>query len=899
MATWFRRLVYMMRQSRHDADLREEIETHRAMRVADLERDGMTREEAVAASRRALGNTLLAREDVRDLWSGSWATWWQDVRYGARTFRRNPGFIVIAVVTLALGIGVNTGVFTVVNAILLRPLTAPRAHELVSISQAVTGVPELAGLSAFSTADYMAYRGRTQTLSGLVAFGNARGEATLGGDAPRRLLGALVSCNFFAVLQQPPTLGRGFGPGDCEPDADLVVVLTRELWRTAFGSDPHVVGRSVQLNRQRATVIGVAAGGTFNGSIVGGGYLAPLPAGRLLSSGDSRYSDDRMAWLTLLGRRNDSVAIEEVRAELAVIAAQIDLQRPGRSTVLAVDRARSTDGLSPELRTWTAGAATVLMAVFGCILLIACANVANLLLARGASRTQEIGVRVSLGASRGRVVRQLVTESLLLSVAGGVLGSLAAVWSFESLVTMAVPALLPPWFPLTVSVDLSPDVQVLAFATALTIVTGMLFGLAPALHASRPDLHAVMRQDSTGGGRRAGGGRLRATLVGVQVALCMVLMIAAGLLLRGLYSTYTVDPGFSYRDVALVSLESVFDGYSAVEAEARQRSLLAAVRAVPGVTAVGGADHKPLGDDRSPRLIRLPNERENVVRLGEATTVSQDYFAVLGLRIVRGRGFTEQDEAGRGPGPRPAILTAATTGNLWPDGDAIGRTLVAVPPGLPDAVETLQVVGIVADAQMSAIGRVDPYHLYLPGQAGGVLLVKGRADVAATVVGIRAAARAVDPTLMLTILPLEATLGWSRGISGTVTTLFGALGVLALILAGIGVYGVVAFAVSGRYTEIAIRLALGASVPGLLVMLLRDTLRPVVIGAAVGIAGAAGLSRALSSVLFGISPADPLGLGGAALLVLAVAFVAALIGARPAARADAIAALRVAPLFRG
>ena len=896
MGRWFRRLLYTLRQSRHEADLREEIEAHRAMRAADLERDGLTPEDAALASRRSLGNTLLARDDVRDAWMGSWGTWWHDVRYGMRTFRRNPGFTATAVLTLALGIGVNAGLFTVVNAILFRSVTAPRAHELLSITQSVEGVPEFAGQSTFSTADYVAYRDRSQTLSGVAAFGNARGEVTLGGpstalgvnDTPRLVLGALVSCDAFAVLQQPPALGRPFASADCEPGADLVVILSDPLWRTAFGGDPRIIGRTVQLNRQRATVVGVTAADAFHPSIVGGGFIAPLTAGSLLSNGDARYGDVRQSWLTLVARRNETVGIEQVRAELGVIAAQIDRQQPGRATTLTIDRARSTP---PDVRARAANTAAVVMVAFGLILLIACANVANLLLARAASRTQEIGVRVSLGASRGRVVRQLVTESLLLAAAGGVVGSLAAVWSFDALVRMAIPAVLPPWSPLGISVNLGPDLQVLAYAIGLTIVTGIVFGLVPALQASQPDLHAVIKRDGAGpsGGRRSE--RLRAVLVGAQVALCMVLMIAAGLLLRGLHATYTVDPGFAYRDVAMISMESAFSGYSEAEADERLRGLIAAVRALPGVTGIAGADHKPIGDDHSPQFLRKPGESERVTRVGEVTTVSGDYFAVLELPIVRGDAFTEQDSSSSRSGPRPAIVSAATARNLW-SGDAIGRELVIVPPGVPDGRQTLRVVGVVADAQVSAIGQIDPYHVYLPGGIGGVLLVKGRGDITATVAVIQNAARAVDPTLLLTVLPLEASLGWSRGISATVTTLFAGLGVLALVLASVGIYGVVAFAVAGRHREIGVRLALGATVRGVLALLLRETMWPVAIGAAVGIAGAVALSRVLSSVLFGISPADPVGLGGAALLVLTVALASAVLAARPATQADPVATLR-------
>ncbi|HEX5108082.1 MAG TPA: ABC transporter permease [Vicinamibacterales bacterium] len=898
MGSWLRRLTYVLRQSRHDTELREEIEAHRALRAAHMEWDGLPPERADDASRRAIGNVLLAREDARQVWLGSWDTWWQDVRYGLRTFRRNPTFTAVAIATLALGIGVNTGLFTVINAVLLRDASAPDSHELVSISQTVQGAPDLVGMDTFSTSEYFAYRDRAQTLS-VAAFGNAMGEATLGGDTPRKILGTLVSCNFFAVLRQPPVLGRSFAPHDCEPGATPVVVLDHELWRTAFAADPAIVGRTIQLNRQRVTVAGVAADDTYNPSPLRAGYIAPLTAGRLLASNDTRYGNDRALWLNLLGRRQAGAGVKQVRAELDVIAAQIDREQPGRSTRLTIGPAGPA--LGRQTREAAMGAATVLMAAFGLVLLIACANVANLLLARGTARSQEIGIRASLGASRARVVRQLVTESVLMSLGGGLVGSVVAVWSFQTLVARAVPAMLPPWFPLALSIDVRPDGQVLSFAVVLTLATGVLFGLAPALHVSKPNLHAFMKQDAagTGSGRRSG--RLRGTLVGVQVALCMVLLIAAGLLLRGLRATYTIDPGFEYRDVALVSLESAFDGYSREEAEARRRRLVAGVEALPGVAAVAAADHKPLGDDMSPFAFRLPGESERQARIGERITVTDDYFAVLELPIVRGRAFTAEEV--RRPGPAvapagsmtdratPAILSETTARNLWPGGDPINRTLLSAPVDQSLNVETLQVVGVVADAQLSALGRIDPYYVYVPGD-GAALLVKSRGGLAATVSGIRDAARAIDPTLLLTILPLEASLGWSRGISRTVTTLFGGLGVLALVLASVGIYGVVSYSVTGRYREIGVRMALGATPQNVLAMILRQTMRPVIAGAAVGVAGASAMSGVLTSVLFGISPADPIGLGGGALLLLGVALAAGFAAARPATRTDPTATLR-------
>ena len=416
------------------------------------------------------------------------------------------------------------------------------------------------------------------------------------------------------------------------------------------------------------------------------------------------------------------------------------------------------------------------------------------------------------------------------------------------------------------------------YALALTVSTGFLFGLAPALQVSKHDLNTVIKQD-VGSGRS--GGRLRGALVGAQIALCVALMIATGLLLRGLYTTYTIHPGFAYEDVAHVSFG--LDGGPDI----LDRRLMDDIAALPGVESVAYATQTPLGESITGFRVRLPGQAESEFRWIEMDAVTPSYFPLLELPIVRGRNFTEAESADseREAATRPVIVTETTARNYWGDKDPLGRTLL-----WEDT--TLEVVGVTADARLGALGEIDQYYLFVPRWDQGELLVKSRAGFAETVSSILAIVKARDPNLAARVLPLESNVGYFRGLSRIVTTLGGSLGALALLLAAVGVYGVVSYSVTRRYRELGIRLALGARARGLMVMLLRRTMRPVMIGAVAGVVAAAALTRILSAVLFGVSPADPIGFGGAVLLVVAVALVAGALAARPALRTNPMVALR-------
>jgi predicted permease len=806
-----------------------------------------------------------------------------DLRYAARRLAASPGFTAAAVITIALGVGINTGIFSVFNGLALRDLPAPDADELVSVHQ-ILDENTLRGerswsaaRSTFSTAEYRAYRDGARTLSGLAAYSRVN-PLTLGGDAPQEIGGTLVSCNYFDVLRQPPALGVGFAI-DCDTRGALPsVVLGHELWTNAFGADPRVVGREILLNRQSFTVVGVARASVRGVDMVPASLFLPISTEPLLNPGSTMYDDEHWSWLTLIGRKAATTSLAQVRAELGVIAAQIDAQQPPRRTALIVDRA--TVGSTPEDRAQVLAVSSVVMLAFGLVLLIACANVANLLLARATARTREIAVRFSLGASRARVVQQLLAESVLIAVIGGVLGSFVAAWSFRGLVVLAMSALPVAARPL--AIDASADARVLGFALLATLASGVVFGLAPALRASKPDLHAAMKGDSAGVGHRSGGW-LQGALVGMQVAVSMVLMIAAGLLLRGLQVTQSVDPGFAYERVTVASFAFAGADYDTARVAAFQRQILERVGSQPGVEAVAQSMLTPLEAGRSGSMVRLPDQEQAFPI--SLNMVSPDFFSLLDIPIVRGRTFTAEDLV---EGSDAVIVTEATARRLWPDREPIGQLLM----GGRSRAENQEnrVVGVAKDAQITRIGEIDSSYIYMPAGASAQpfqrLLVRSSIDFAATAAGIRAAVAELDPALVVRVAPLEANLEIWRGLATIVSSLSTSLGVLALVLASVGIYGVVAYAVGRRVREIGVRIALGASAPSVIVLMLKQTMRPVLIGAAIGVAAAAGVSQVLSSVLFGVSPLDPFALIGAVLVVAGVAFTAGSLPARRAVRVD-------------
>jgi predicted permease len=809
-----------------------------------------------------------------------------DLRYTLRTFRHHPAFAVAALAPIALGIGINTGVFSILNNVVFRSLPVHNPTELVSVYQEFQGVKKRRVHGArimFSMPEYRLYRDATRMLSGLAAY-SMPWTVTLGGESPQELEGVLVTCNFFDVLQLRPAIGTGFTKANCDsPSAPPAVVLSHVLWTRTFAADPDVIGRTIMLNGQSVAVVGVGPEGFDGIELTKAAFFAStsLPRGHL----DAvpillDFQDDpQLSWLTLLGRRNRGADLSRVRAELAVIAGQIDRQQPGRTTVLNV--APATALTFPGARRQFFSVAAIVMAAFGFVLLISCANVANVLLARAASRTKEIAIRLSIGASRGRLIRQLLTEGLTIALLGGVAGSLLAWWSFQTLL-----AHLPSYLPGDVSqprIDAYPDLTVLWFALGLIVITALVCGIVPAIHASNPDLHTAMKQGGAdAGGQRAGW--VRGTLIAVQISICMVLLISAGLLLRALYAAHTIDPGFEYRNVAVVSYALRGPGWDDARVAVFQRQFMERIRSLPGAPAVAHASKVPLSPGRQQTTFRLSNQQDEF--LVDMNHISPEYFALLDIPIVRGRTFTAselQDPA------RAVIVSEATARRYWPGQDPVGRTILM-------GAAPLEIVGVAPDAHVSHVAETESSYMYLPAgpsaQRGLRMLVRSQTDFAALARSITAAARELDPELVVRVNRLEQNLDYWRRRSRLTATLSGALSLLALLLAVVGVYGVVSYVVNRRRREVGIRLALGATARDVRHLIVRQTFPPIAIGAVIGIGAASAASRALESVLFGISPFDPIAFIGAALLLVGVAEVATVLPTRGALKVDPLIALR-------
>jgi predicted permease len=592
-------------------------------------------------------------------------------------------------------------------------------------------------------------------------------------------------------------------------------------------------------------------------------------------------ADDNMSWLAMIGRKRPGVSIDEVRADLGVIAGRIDLRHPGRTTSLAIQTA--TFFSSPEERQFLIPVASVILASFALVLLITCANVTNLLLARASVRQREIALRLSIGAGRWRLVRQLLTESLLLSLAGGVLGSGLAFWTFTRIlhfVTEHLPADFPP-----LAVNVAPNLQVLAYAFLLTLVTGVVFGLVPALRSSRLDLNSSMRGDValSGSGKRGGRFLLNA-LVGIQVAVCTVLLLAAGLLLRGLYYAQTVDPGFEIRGVATMFLNLGRQGYDPAHATQFMNRFRDRLRDVPGVTEVAQAECAPLSHDFSADEFTVPGQPGTTVI--EYNHVSPGYFSVVGIPIVRGRAFMPQ-ERHDSPG---VIVTESTARKIWPDQDPLGKVL------RESSGREYSVIGIAKDAQVAHLGHANTSYLYFPAgpddDSRSYVLVRygtGFSDVAKS---IRDVAHSIDPAVAIDVTRLEDYLDVWRAPSRIVVALSGALGALALLLCSIGVFGMVSYSVNRSVRDISVRMALGANEVTVMRHVLWQAMRPVLIGAGAGVVLGGAVSGVLSSMMFGLGTHDPVAFICVPLFLLTVASVATFIPARRAMQVDPIVALR-------
>jgi macrolide transport system ATP-binding/permease protein len=807
----------------------------------------------------------------------------QDIRYGLRMLGRNPGFTTVAVLAIALGIGVNAGIFSVLNGAALRMLPVPSAEQIVSIDQIfhgkikrnVHGEPTL-----FSYSEYQEYRADNHVFSGLIAYYPFL-SATLAGGRARQLYGQVASCNYFDALNEHPQLGRGFVEADCAAaGAGAVVVLSDQLWQGAFGGDATLIGKRVVLNRTAFTVIGIAPPGFGGTEPIPSSFWAPISMQPALEPDSNLLGDANVSWLALLGRVKPGVSLSKVRADLSVIADSIDARHEGRKTSLAIRTATFLG--RPEEHNVVLGAAAVILVAFGLVLLIACANVANLMLARATARQREMAIRLSVGAGRWRLIRQLLTESLMLALMGGVAGSVLAFWSFEALSNFVI-SHLPHGTP-TLALNLTPDFRVLGYALLLTVLTGVASGLAPALQASRADVNTALKEgDSILGGR--GGGWLRHSLVAVQVAVCMILLIAAGLLLRGLYFAQTVDPGFTMSGITVVSMELRSQGLKEEAAAAFEKRLKEKVAALPGVDGIAEARQTPLNDNHWVTNFAVPGKPAEYDV--ENNAISQGYFSMIGIPIVRGRDFTEQEVR---TGANVAIVTEATAQKFWPGEDPIGKILRKGDTG------DLQIVGVARDAQVSHLGESTKLYVYLPAgpqeQSHLQLMIHGGGGFAAVAAGVRGVAAELDPDVMVDVTKFEDNLENSRVPARIVAGLSGALGALALLLAAVGVYGVVSYAVSRRTREIGIRMTLGADGRDVMRLMLRQSMRPVLIGAAIGVAVCAAVSGVLAQMLFGISAHDPIAFVFVPAFLVGIALLASYIPARRATRVNPVVALR-------
>ena len=804
----------------------------------------------------------------------------QDIRYAARKLARTPAFTAIAAFTLALAIGATTAIFSVIDGVLLKPLPFRDAERVVRVTNMRGG-----NRMVSSTPDFLDFRKESKSFSSLAGIDNQAMNLT-GGSEPERVSAARVSATFWSLLGVQPAMGRGFAPTEDAQSADRVVVLSDGLWKRRFGADPRIVGKTISLDGNRYTVIGVAA------SRFSFPDRPDLWVPLVFSPDDLNPSNRGAHWMGVIGRLAPNVTVAQADAEMVTLTRRLEQLYPEANTGLSAAVIPMQEYLVGDVRP----ALYVMLGAVAFVLLIACANVANLLLVRAASRESEMAVRTALGAGTWRIVRQLVTESVLLAVVGGVMGTMLALWGVDLLLAMA-PRGLP-------RIDeVSVNGTVLLFTAGLTAVTGVLFGAYPAVQAARANVSGMLKEGMRGSSGGVGSRRARNTLVMAEMALAVVLLVGAGLLIRSFSKLLAVDPGFQAERVVTFSIAAPDTKYGQyVQRRVMVADLLERMNRLPGAQGAAVVTGLPLSNmmmRTAAHIVGTPEDKPAERKVTDVAMVTPGYFATMGIPMVSGRDFTDRDGSGA---PVVAIVNQEFVKRYFPNENPLGKRIelgweqdtAATGGNMTLGGEIVGVVGNVKRRGLAQEVYPETYASYMQPTFGAFsVVVRSTADPSTVMAGIRAQVRELDRDLPVSELrQLGELVSQSVSRPRFYTTLLGVFASIALILAAVGIYGVISYAVSLRTRELGIRIALGATGRQVSRLVLQQGVVLALAGVVIGGAGAYWLTRLLGKLLFGVTATDPLTFFGVAGLLTAIAALACYIPARRAARVDPLLAMR-------
>ena len=866
------RLRSLFRRGQVEAELNEELRYHLERQIEVNTAAGMSAEEARYAALRAMHGLDQRKEECRDMRRVRLIEdLWQDFRFSLRSLLKRPGFTAIVLLALALGIGANTAIFSLVNAVILQPLPYPDPDRIVS----VFGTRNRGNSGSVGPTDFLDYRSQNKTFEQFAASGSSILPMNLTGSGePERLNTSAITGNYFDTFGVRPALGRGFSLENEKTGQDHVTVLSHAFWQTRFGGDPNIVNKTINLDGKAYEVLGVLPAEV----------VLPQPAQLwvpLNFDADPEMKMRNARFLLGIGRLKEGVTLDQAQADTDLIAAQLEQQYPDSNTGWSLR-------LIPLREILVGGSRKMLFILFGAVgfvLLIACANVANLLLVRAAARQKEIAMRTALGAGRLRIIRQMITESLLLAIFGGALGALLAVAGVKLLVSLSEDSI-----PRTANVKI--DATVLAFTLLISLATGLLFGLAPAIRTMKENLVDALKDGVRGGSEATLKNRTRSLLVVFESAIAVMLLIGAGLLIRSLVALQNVDPGFDPNNVLTMRVDLPLQKYNTPEKTSNFfEQLETRVAGLPGVEAVGFITDLPLSGQSNamPFAVEGRPAVASNTDFPDFRRVNQNYLSAMRIPLRHGRNFTDKEVL---QSAKVIVVSQSFVESVFPNEEALGKRLI-IWSGIRN--EPYEIIGIVGDIRHQSLQGEPSATMYIPTLAPVrvTLVIRTQGDPLNLVGGVRKEVNALDPDQPIAaVRPMTEWVAMSAAGARYRTTLLGLFALLAMILAATGIYGVMSYSVAQRTQEIGVRMALGARSTDVLKLVVRQGMIPALIGIVVGLAGALALTRVMSSLLFGVTERDPITFGVVAALLIVVAFIACFGPARRATRVDPLLALR-------